>query len=254
MGVGGVARWVDPVRRRASATVARSLRRAVTWKEGRRPCHRHRRADQPAALRRARPCPVLRVPPGEARRGARRGLVAAATTEPYAVWFREVAMARFRPWVLEDPDLLGRASASGCSSRALLRSFQARGYDPSSPVTLRVTSGVQRSDTGAPIRRTVHVGDGGTAWRCFCRQARLWSPPCTASTRDPCRDHATPRCCTARSVSATRHTWPSSPGRTRPIRCRTDHPAGRGGRSGPRVRAELEGVLAAHGRDLSAVG
>ena len=51
---------------------------------------------------------------GEARRGAQpRGLVAAATTEPYAVWFREVAMARFRPWVLEDPDLLGRLRRAG---------------------------------------------------------------------------------------------------------------------------------------------
>lgn len=89
-------------------------------------------------------------------------LVRAAQGEPYAVWFRDVAMARFRPWVLKDPEVMAQSFAERVlSARALLRSFQTRGYDPSSPVTLRLTAPGTTSDTGVPIRRTVHVGDGG---------------------------------------------------------------------------------------------
>ena len=89
-------------------------------------------------------------------------LVAAAESQPYAVWFREVAMARFRPWVLGDPAALRENFAERVlATRALRHSFAQNGFDPRKPVTLRVTRGTQPSDTGAAIHRTVHVGDGG---------------------------------------------------------------------------------------------
>ena len=97
-------------------------------------------------------------------------------------------MARFRPWVLEDPDLLRRASASGCSQSRTAALVPGPGLRP-----------LQPRDPAGDLRRPAqrHRGpdpqdgprrDGGTAWRCFYGQARLWSPPCTASTRDPAAD------------------------------------------------------------------
>jgi len=89
-------------------------------------------------------------------------LVEAACAEPYMVWFREVAMARFRPWVLADPEALRSGYAERVlASRDLLESFRTRGFDARTPVTLRVSSGVQVTDSGAQVSRTVHVGDGG---------------------------------------------------------------------------------------------
>lgn len=89
-------------------------------------------------------------------------LVRAAWAEPYAVWFREVAMARFRPWVLEDPGAIQSGYTERVvASRDLLRSFHTNGFDTRAPVTLRVTSGVQVADSGARTSHTVHVGDGG---------------------------------------------------------------------------------------------
>jgi len=89
-------------------------------------------------------------------------LVADAWQEPYAVWFREVAMARFRPWVLKDPVALRSNFAERVlASRDLLKSFDTNGFDARTPVTLRLTTGVQTTDTGARVSRTVHVGDGG---------------------------------------------------------------------------------------------
>jgi hypothetical protein len=191
-------------------------------------------------------------PPGESEDA----LLAAAQSEPYAVWFRAVAMARFRPWVLQDPAVLAESFAERVrASRALLASFGARGYDPSKPVTLRVTSGVQRSDTGVPMHRTVHVGDGGHRLALLLQSRSVLEPSmyrldprpmplidntavlhralglsdaaylafvARGYTREECPDLGT-----LRQAAAAR---------------------------GLGYLSELEGVLAAHGRDLSAVG
>jgi hypothetical protein len=89
-------------------------------------------------------------------------LVAAAAELPYATWFRTVAMARFRPWVLGDPVLLQQQfSERVLSAVALWRSFRRGGFDPTHPVTLRWTAGPLRTEAGLLIDRRLHVGDGG---------------------------------------------------------------------------------------------
>lgn len=71
-------------------------------------------------------------------------------------------MARFRPWVLADAEALrSNFTERVLASRDLLESFRTRGFDARTPVTLRVSSGVQLTDSGARVSRTVHVGDGG---------------------------------------------------------------------------------------------
>lgn len=257
MGVGGVARWVDPVKRRASATVARSLRRAVTWKPKKAGDRVIDIAELISPLRydvlvRAQFFAFLQERPAGESDAA---LVTAATTEPYAVWFREVAMARFRPWVLEDPHLLRESFGERVlSSRALLRSFQARGYDPSSPVTLRVTSGVQRSDTGAPIRRTVHVGDGGHRLALLLQAGSALEPsmyrldprPMPLIDNTAVLHRALGLSDTAYLAFIARAYTPDPVPDLTTLRAVV-------AAQGPESRAELEGVLAAHGRDLSAV-
>jgi hypothetical protein len=156
--IGGV------VKRSARATATRTLRRALTWQPKRRGAEALSVPELISPLRydvlvRAQFFEFLtHRPAGET---ADR-LVAAALEEPYAVWFREVAMARFRPWVLKDPVALRSNYAERVlSSRDLLKSFNTNGFDAKTPVTLRLTSGVRTSDTGARVSRTVHVGDGG---------------------------------------------------------------------------------------------
>ena len=152
------------MKRSARATATRTIRRALTWQP-------KRQGDGPLEV--AQLISPLRYdvlvraqffeflthrPAGET---ADR-LVADAWEEPYAVWFREVAMARFRPWVLKDPVALRSNFAERVlASRDLLKSFDTNGFDARTPVTLRMTTGVQATDTGARMSRTVHVGDGG---------------------------------------------------------------------------------------------
>jgi hypothetical protein len=164
------ARWTPRdemggiVKRSAKATVRRTLRRAVTWQP-------KRLGDAPIqvahlispfrydVLVRALFFDFLEERPVDEPAGS---LVEAAWQEPYAVWFREVAMHRFRPWVLTDPQELERTFRDRVvSARALLQSYRGKGFDPASPVTLRLTTGVSVSDSGARTSRTVHVGDGG---------------------------------------------------------------------------------------------
>jgi hypothetical protein len=152
------------VKRSARATATRTVRRALTWQPKRRGAQALPVAELISPLRydvlvRAQFFEFLtHRPAGET---ADR-LVAAAWEEPYAVWFREVAMARFRPWVLKDPVALRSNYAERVlSSRDLLKSFHSNGFIASTPVTLRLTSGVRTTDTGARVSRTIHVGDGG---------------------------------------------------------------------------------------------
>ncbi|MGV8908968.1 MAG: hypothetical protein ACOH1Y_08280 [Propionicimonas sp.] len=86
----------------------------------------------------------------------------AALDQPYFVWFRQVAMARFRPWVLEDEDLLHQQFTERVqASIDLWVSFGQNGFDLAHPVTLRAGSGPMPTDSGAVIDRRLHVGDGG---------------------------------------------------------------------------------------------
>ena len=89
-------------------------------------------------------------------------LVAAARQEPYAVWFEKVAMARFRPWVLQDPVLFeAQFSERVLRSAALWDSFRRQGFDSRHPITLKGARGALPTDSGALVDRRVHVGDGG---------------------------------------------------------------------------------------------
>lgn len=152
------------MQRSATATLRRTLRRTVTWRPkrlGRRPL-RIEQLISPLrydVLVRASFFEFLAArPAGESDSD----LVAAAAEEPYAVWFRDVAMTRFRPWVLKDPEALEENFRERVlASRALRESFEANGFDRSRPVTLRVSRGELVADSGAVITRTVHVGDGG---------------------------------------------------------------------------------------------
>jgi hypothetical protein len=152
------------VKRSGKATTTRTLRRVATWRPKRRGDGPIRIAELISPLRydvlvRAQFFDFLAGrPAGESVDD----LVEAACDEPYFVWFREVAMARFRPWVLDDPDVMRSDFAERVlASRGLLESFTRRGFDTRTPVTLRVSSGVRVADSGAQVSRTVHVGDGG---------------------------------------------------------------------------------------------
>lgn len=80
----------------------------------------------------------------------------------YFTWFERIAMERFRPWVLKDRSLLQRQFAERVSrSRSLWQSFEAGGFDPRRPMSLRSTSRFQRTDTGAIIGPRLHLADGG---------------------------------------------------------------------------------------------
>lgn len=97
-----------------------------------------------------------------AGRGSDAEVVAAAREGAYAVWFEKVAMARFRPWVLQDRDLFEAQFAERVTrSVALWDSFRSGGFDSRHPVTLRGARAGLPTDSGAVVDRHVHVGDGG---------------------------------------------------------------------------------------------
>ncbi len=152
------------MKRSARASATRTLRRALTWQPKRRGVDPIRIPELISPLRydvlvRAQFFDFLSARPSAESADQ---LVAAAWDEPYAVWFREVAMDRFRPWVLKDPAALRANYAERVvASRDLLKSFTTNGFDARTPVTLRLTAGVQTTDTRARVTRTVHVGDGG---------------------------------------------------------------------------------------------
>ncbi|MEP7034072.1 MAG: hypothetical protein ABI662_01315 [Dermatophilaceae bacterium] len=85
-----------------------------------------------------------------------------ARAHQYFVWFQQVAMARFRPWVLADEDLLSQQFTERVrSSMNLWSSFRLNGFDRRYPVTLRSASGPRSADSGVVLDRPLHVGDGG---------------------------------------------------------------------------------------------
>lgn len=85
-----------------------------------------------------------------------------ASDEAYAVWFRHVEVARFRPHLAGDEAALGTAYVDRVDRTAtILRSYLSRGFDASHPVTLRHTSRARTADSGLVVAKTLHVGDGG---------------------------------------------------------------------------------------------
>jgi hypothetical protein len=88
-------------------------------------------------------------------------LLQAARAEPYFAWFTHVECARFFPRLLEDPDGLNDRFDHRVQ-RALntMASFDAVGFDLRRPVTLVSTSGQQVTDSGAPVSQPLHIADG----------------------------------------------------------------------------------------------
>lgn len=83
-------------------------------------------------------------------------------THPYAVWFREVELRRFYPWVLSDET----AVVAAYRDRVLravrtFESFHSRGYDASTPIMVRTFKQPRRSDSGVVAANTRHLADGG---------------------------------------------------------------------------------------------
>ncbi len=154
------------VKRSASATARRTLRRASTWRPK---TSGTEDVDIAGLISPLRYDVVVRAEffaflgsCGTSLRRDPQALVEAARELPYATWFRAVAMARFRPWVLDDPALLeAQFRERVLSARALWESFRARGFDPAHPVILRAAAGPLPTDTGLSIDRRLHVGDGG---------------------------------------------------------------------------------------------
>ncbi len=152
------------MKRSPLATLQRTVRRATTWRPKRAGTETIDIAALISPLRydvhvRAQFFGMLAArPAGEPIEQ----LVDAALQAPYAVWFRHIAMARYRPWVLKDEELFRQQFTERVvTAKALYESVTASGFDPRHPVTLRGTARPQRSDSGAMIHRRVHVGDGG---------------------------------------------------------------------------------------------
>ncbi len=81
---------------------------------------------------------------------------------PYAVWYREVELRRFFPWILRDEDLVRRTYVRRVGQAiSTFDSVEERGFDTGHPVTLRRVSLPRRSDSGVPVTHVTHVGDGG---------------------------------------------------------------------------------------------
>lgn len=152
------------MKRSPLATVRRTARRAATW----RPKSAGDRALDILAL--ASPLRYDIVVRGEffawlgdhSTDRSDPELIEGARALPYRVWFTEVAMARFRPWVLRDPATLEEQFAERVrTARRLAESMAERGFDLDSPVTLRLTKGEMVADSGAHTSASLHVGDGG---------------------------------------------------------------------------------------------
>ncbi|WP_374968282.1 hypothetical protein [Terrabacter sp. BE26] len=88
--------------------------------------------------------------------------VASVAHHPYAVWFRDVELRRFFPWVLEDPHEVAAAYAARVR-RAIgtFESFRERGFDAGEPIMLRRLARPAASDSGVLLPRVLHLGDGG---------------------------------------------------------------------------------------------
>jgi hypothetical protein len=154
------------MKRSAKATLHRTGRRALTWRPkvaGVEPVNIH------SLISPLRYDVVVRADffgflDAHLSEGVQRpeDLASAARAHPYFVWFKRVAMERFRPWVLADEELLQQQFTERVrSSMNLWSSFRQNGFDLRHPITLRSASGARAADSGAVVDRRLHVGDGG---------------------------------------------------------------------------------------------
>jgi hypothetical protein len=154
------------VKRSPIATVRRTVRRAATWRPKTRP-------EQPIDIRQLisplRYDVLVRAQffdlVGEIGEDAYEDLdlvLEAAQGSPYHIWWEQVAIPRFFPWVGKDPAQLAASFRERVADSVRLhRSFRARGFDPAHPIVLRGTKTALSSDTGLEIQARLHVGDGG---------------------------------------------------------------------------------------------
>jgi len=154
------------VKRSPIATAKRTVRRATTWRPKTRPEQPIDIAQLISPLRydvlvRAQFFDLV----GEIGEDAYEDLdlvLEAAEGSPYQIWWEQVAIPRFFPWVGKDPEQLAASFRERVADSVRLhRSFRARGFDPAHPIVLRGTKAPLRSDTGLELRARLHVGDGG---------------------------------------------------------------------------------------------
>lgn len=180
-------------------------------------------------------------------------LIDAAAALPYAYWFEHVAMARFRPWVLADRDLLRAQFAERVvSARRLAESFNHQGFDRRRPVTLRATRGNTAADSGAWLSKTLHIGDGGHRTALVLASGRQLEPwmyvidrrpmPLIDNTRILDQGLHLDECTYARFIS--REFLPVPLDSLAELRALVEAKV-------PERRSELESVLMAHGRGRS---
>ncbi len=168
-----------PASRSLPATLRRTVRRVVTWRP-------KRDGDQPLDI-------AALVSPFRYDVVVRAGLfdaiearAAGSSTEdflesvaehPYAVWFRQVELRRFYPWVLSDET----AVVAAYRDRVLravrtYESFRSRGYDSSRPIIVRTATAARRSDSGVLAAKTRHLGDGGHRLALLLRTSGVLEP------------------------------------------------------------------------------
>jgi hypothetical protein len=154
------------VKRSPIATARRTVRRAATWRPKTRPEQPIDIAQLISPLRydvlvRAQFFDlVLEI--GEDAYEDLDLVVERAQGTPYHVWWEQVAIPRFFPWISKDPAQLTASFRERVGDSVRLhRSFRARGYDPAHPIVLRGTKTATQSDTGLTIEGRLHVGDGG---------------------------------------------------------------------------------------------
>ncbi len=170
-------------------------------------------------------------------------LVRAASATAYADWFVHVECARFFPELLQDEAARDERFAERVHGAArLLRSVEARGFDPASPVTLLRAPAGTVSESGAPALGDLHIGDGcppgraPAAVRVGARAVDVQGPPAPRAAR---RQHRGP----AAARRARRGGVRPLPGRPVPGRGGPDGAGGRRRRrgGGPRRRAQPAG-------------
>jgi hypothetical protein len=168
-----------PAGRSLPATLRRTARRAVTWRP-------KRDGDQPldiaALVSPFRYDVVVRASLFDAIAARPVGsstddFLDSVAEHPYAVWFREVELRRFYPWVLSDE----KAVVAAYRDRVLravhtFESFRSRGYDSSRPIIVRTAKSARRSDSGVVAAKTRHLADGGHRLALLLRTTGVLEP------------------------------------------------------------------------------
>ncbi len=161
-------------------TLRRTSRRAVTW----RPKHRgDTTLDIASLIRPFRYNVVVRASIFDVIDAERPSdlevleFAASLVDHPYAVWFREVELRRFFPWVLSDDELVQRSFTRRVGQAVrTFSSVEQGGFDTGHPVTLRRVRLPRTSDKGVPVNDVLHVGDGGHRLALLLRAGLPLSP------------------------------------------------------------------------------